>query len=194
MRLRKKPLPVAAVGLMLFFAIVVMTLIYELAVMLTSPFGFDWLTVLMLGATLLVFGLMLVGVGLFDLQAQMTLNRQGIYIEPALFKAFTVPWEDIATLSLQNRQGMSLIEYQLKPGSGSFEAQPRKHSRTAQRSGGFHGWLPVQSYQMEVNSPHEQYEVKVNRLFPMLRRYWLKSPGPRRTTGSSRQPAVISFQ
>ncbi len=173
MRLRKKPLPLAAIGLLLFFAVVVVTLIYELGVMLTSPFGFDWLTALMLGVTVLVFGLMLVGVGLFDLQAQMTLNKQGIYIEPALFKAFNIPWEDIATLSLQNRQGMSLIEYKLKPTSDSFQAQSRKHARTAQRSGGFHGWLPVQSYHMEVNSPHEQYEVKVNRLFPMLRRYWL---------------------
>lgn len=173
MRWRKKPLPVAAIGLLLFFAAVIVTLIYELGVLLTSPFGFDWLTVLMLGVTLLVFGLMLAGVGLFDLQAQMTLNRQGIYIEPALFKAFTIPWEDLANLSLQNRQGMSLIEYQLKPTSSSFQAQSRKHSRTAQRSGGFHGWLPVQSYQMAVNSSHEQYEVKVNRLFPMLRRYWL---------------------
>lgn len=178
LRLRKSRLPLAAIILLLFFGAVAALLTYQLIDIIAAPVRFDWLSVVLIICTLGVFIVMIAGVILVDLQSQMLLTRRGIYIEPAIFKALVIPWEDIAELTLENRQGLSLIEYKLKPESPTYQNRYQKMGRwrfnkMVQRSGGFHGWLPVQSYKMEVKSSLEQYEVKVNRIFPILRRYWL---------------------
>lgn len=177
-RLRKKPLPFIADVMLLFLVAITVVLIYQLYTVVISPTHFDWLIVLLLIGTILIFLLLVAGVWLFDLQAQMWLNQQGIQVEPTLFPAYTIAWDDIAELNLQERQGLRLIEYKLKPGSSGYQALYSRLGRKAferqeRRSGGFHGWLPTQSYRLEIDSPVEQYDVKVNRLFPMLRRYWL---------------------
>jgi hypothetical protein len=167
--------------MLLFFGTVVLTLVYQFVQMLTLPLTFDWLTALLLVSTIIVFIIILAGMWLLDFQAQMLLNRQGIYIEPAIFKAFTIPWDDIAELTIQDRQGLRLIEYKLKPDSPTYQARYAQLSRWRlrrfkQRSDGYDGWLPVQSYKMDVKALFEQNDVRVNRLFPLLRRYWLNPP------------------
>lgn len=179
-RLRKKPLPFIADVMLLFLLAVVAVLVYQLYAMFIAASKLDWLLALLVLATILIFLGLVAGVWLFDLQSRMWLNQQGIQIEPTLFPAYSIAWDDIEELSLQERQGLHLIEYKLKPNSPSYDALYKKLGRRRlalqeRRSGGFHGWLPVQSYHLDVNTPFEQYEVKVNRLFPTLRRYWLNS-------------------
>ena len=177
-RFRKQKLPWPAALLLLFLLLVGAALVWQLLAILGDSAGIDWLLLSLVGTTLLLFVIIGLAVFFLDFEQKLVLLRDGIYIMPAVFAAYKVRWEDIERLELREGNGFRLIEYRLKSGTPSYEACVKRSSlgsilATEGRTGGFHGAIPAQAYPMDVaGETTEQNNIRANRLYPVLRRFW----------------------
>jgi hypothetical protein len=180
LRRRRGGLPLIALALLMFLLLLTAVLGFQLYTMFTEPGGLDWMLLFLLATTLLVFVIMSVGVFWLDFNQDLVLLRQGILIVPPVFKSYLIPWDDLEKLEIREGNGFRSIEYRLRVGSPGYEARfggkkkPQLVSLES-RSGGFHGAIPAQSYKLidsQVKHHVEQYKLKVNKLYPILYRYW----------------------
>lgn len=179
-RFRKERLPLPALALLLFILVMGAALVWQLIVFFREPGGPDWWLVGVFVVTILLFVIMGLAVFLLDFDQKLVLLRDGIYIMPTIFAAYQLNWDDIEKLELSDGHGFRLIEYRLKPGSPSYQALLKREGlrrflATEGRNGGFHGAIPIQAYPLQVEATDEQNNVRANRLFPILYRFW-KNP------------------
>ncbi len=164
-----------------FFLFLAVFLTLEFFQLLGDAAQADWVLVSMLGLTLLLFLVMGLSVLLLDFDQDLRLTRQGIYIIPAVFKSYLLPWDDIEKIQIREANGYKAIEYRLRPGSPTYAARLGKMKQTRlmsfeSRTGGFHGAIPAQNYRLPLeNNQAEQNLTKINKLFPLLYRYWANS-------------------
>lgn len=177
-RFRKSRLPLPAVGLLIFAIVMGAALIWQLFIFVTEPGGVDWLLVGLFIATIALFVAMGLAVFFLDFEQRLVLLREGIYVMPSVFAAYKINWDDIERLEMREGHGFRVIAYRLKPDSPSYTASIKRDGKrhflaTEGRNDGFHGAIPIQAFQMEVTTAStEQDNVRANRLFPILYRFW----------------------
>jgi hypothetical protein len=184
LRKRRGNLPAIALALLAFLGLVTVVLGFQLYGIFTEPGGLDLALLLLLVITLLIFVIMGLGVFWLDFNQDLVLLRSGILVVPPVFKSYLIAWDDIQKLEIREGNGFRSIEYRLRPGSAGYEARfggkkgGKQLISLESRSGGFHGAIPAQSYKgldVNVKQHHvEQYKLRVNKLYPILYRYWTK--------------------
>ena len=176
-RYRKSRLGWPALALLSFIVIMGGVLLWQLLTFFDASGGVDWVLLALLVTTIAIFVVMGLAVFFLDFDQKLLLRRDGIHVLPSVFAAYKIGWDDIERLELREGQGFRLIEYRLKAGSPSYEARIRREGKrrflaTEGRQGGFHGAIPIQAYPLDVKTMNEQNNVRANRLFPMLYRFW----------------------
>jgi hypothetical protein len=183
LRRRRGNLPVIALALLAFLLLLTAVLGVQLFTMFSEPGGLDFALLFLLVTTLLVFVIMGLGVFWLDFNQDLVLLRQGILVVPPVFKSYLIAWDDLEKLEIREGNGFRSIEYRLRPGSPGYEQRfggkkgGNQLVSLESRSGGWHGAIPAQSYkgfEVSVKQHVEQYKLKVNKLYPLLYRYWSK--------------------
>ncbi len=176
-RFRKNRLTWPAIAVLAFILITGSALIWQLIAFVSEAGNLDWVLLGLLLATILLFIIMGLAVFFLDFDQNLVLARDGIYVMPSIFASYKISWDDIEQLELREGNGFRLIEYRLKPDSPSYQNHIKRDGKRRflaieGRNGGFHGAIPVQSYPLDVNTMSEQNNIRANRLFPVLYRFW----------------------